>query len=199
MAASKLQTRFLQGSDFATDSCIRREGVDPQTGRRYLEEMTFEVVNEQPLTGKRGISTKAEDMAQRGVRRIFGVFVKKGVVKEWVGAWQALPADGVIQDPCLARGLPVRAILEATEADDAVVRALEAKGNRVIRQIEGRGRKKGRREGQQQALLTLLRARGFQVPDKVRDQILSCEDLELLERWIARAATAASLEPIFTG
>src|ERR1700709_835058 len=45
-AASDLLTRIDQQSDFATDTCICKEGVDPTAGARYLEDVTFQVVSE---------------------------------------------------------------------------------------------------------------------------------------------------------
>ncbi|HKH48441.1 MAG TPA: hypothetical protein VKM72_27580, partial [Thermoanaerobaculia bacterium] len=47
IAASDLLTRHDVDSDFATDGCIYKEGVDPETGTRYLEEIAFEVVSAQ--------------------------------------------------------------------------------------------------------------------------------------------------------
>jgi hypothetical protein len=37
-------------------------------GRRYLEEVTFEIINEQSM---KDIRDKAEDLTARGVRRVF--------------------------------------------------------------------------------------------------------------------------------
>ena len=47
VSSSDLLTRPTTGSEFATDTCVRKEGEDPSTGTRYLEEVAFEVVNEQ--------------------------------------------------------------------------------------------------------------------------------------------------------
>jgi hypothetical protein len=79
-SATDMLTRFGRRSDFAPDTAIVR--VD--TGARCLEELVFEVVKEQPLHGPKGINAKAEEMVARGVRRVFGVFVKEGALKEWV-------------------------------------------------------------------------------------------------------------------
>src|SRR5205085_586127 len=108
VGSTELLTRVAPKSDFATDACIRREGADPDTGGRYLEELAFEVVNEQSAAD---ILAKAEDMIARGARRVFAIFVKKGEVKEWRGAWQNLPLEGVIEDPCFAVPVPVKAVL----------------------------------------------------------------------------------------
>ncbi len=41
-------------------------------------------------------------------------------------------------------------------------------------------------------VLAVLRARGIAVPDAVRERIVSEKDPERLERWIEKAAVAAS-------
>ena len=80
VGSTDLLTHVLHGSDFASDTCIRRGGDDPATGGRYLEELAFEVVHEQPL---KKVTERAEDWSRRGVRRVIGIFVKKGTVEEW--------------------------------------------------------------------------------------------------------------------
>jgi hypothetical protein len=99
----------------------------------------------------------------------------------------------VIADPCLRVPLPIKAILDAAAADEAVARALDQKGIPYMRQL----RQEGLAEGQRQALLTLLGARGFTVPEEVRARVLACADPADLTRWIARAATATTLQDVF--
>src|SRR5262245_36430151 len=63
-------------------------------------------------------------------------------------------------------------------------------------QDEGRkaGRKEGRKEGRAEeaarAVLTVLRARGIDVPEATHERILAQTDLERLERWLEKAAVA---------
>src|ERR1700722_2941871 len=112
VGSSELLTRVGEGSDFATDVCVRKAGDDPRTGTRYLEELAFEVVNEQSA---RDIREKAEDMTARGVRRVIAIFVKTGKVCQWSpgkAAWEGLDLDGVLDDPCLQRPLRLRALLD---------------------------------------------------------------------------------------
>ena len=45
VSSVELLTRTEAESDFATDVCVRKEGIDPETGGRYLEEISFEVAN----------------------------------------------------------------------------------------------------------------------------------------------------------
>src|SRR5262245_14886691 len=46
IGAADLLTRVDADSDFASDACVYREEIDPQTGTRHLEEIVFEVVSE---------------------------------------------------------------------------------------------------------------------------------------------------------
>jgi hypothetical protein len=143
VAATELLTCTGPMSDFATDACIRREGIDPTTGARYLEELAFEVVAEQTL---REITERAEDLSTRGVRRIFAVFVKTKQVREWSperNDWILLDPASTIEDRTLAAPIPVRALLDAAEADHAVVQALYAKKVPAILAIENEGRREG--------------------------------------------------------
>jgi flagellar biosynthesis/type III secretory pathway protein FliH len=58
------------------------------------------------------------------------------------------------------------------------------------------GRTEGRTEEAARALLTVLRARGLAVPDAVRERILAQKDPERLERWLEKAAVAASVAAV---
>jgi hypothetical protein len=157
VGSTDLLTRSAPRSDFATDTCIRRKGIDPRTDTRYLEELAFEVVNEQSL---RDISDQAEDLTARGVRRVVAIFVKKGEVCEWSpksGAWQKLDPEASFSDPTLARPLRVREMLDAAEADNAVARALLAKGNPVFLKAQEDSRAHGKAEGLRAAVRSLCR------------------------------------------
>src|SRR5262249_8465125 len=162
VGSAELLTRASVGSDFATDVCVRRQGTDPATGTRYLEELSFEIGNEQ---SERDVLEKAEELTARGVRRVIAVFVKTAEVREWsppMGAWRKLEPDAILSDPSLARPVRVRELLDAAEADNAVVEALRAKGNPAIARVreEGRaeGEARGRAEGEARGRAEGLRA-----------------------------------------
>jgi Uma2 family endonuclease len=196
VGSTELLTRAGPGSDFATDTCIRKEGDDPRTGTRYLEELAFEVVNEQ---SRRDITEKAEDLTARGVRRVVAVFVKTGNVCEWSkseGDWLPLDLEGTLEDACLSRPIRVKALLDAAEADNAVARALTEKRNPVIEALKAEGRNEGKNAGMAAAILAVLAARGMEVGDEVRARILGCKDAATLDRWITKAATAGSPEEV---
>jgi hypothetical protein len=195
--AADLLTRHDLSSDFATDACVCKDGIDPKTGARHLEEIAFEIVSEQSV----GLVTeKAVQMHRRGVRRIFSVWVKGPQrVCEWSPAsksWCPLGRDSAIEDPCLVTPLSVAALLDAAVADNAVIGALAAKGNPELRKreaaAEARGKAEGRAEGQADAILKFLEIRGVAVSPSQRQEILGCSDLDRLDRWLRRAAFASS-------
>jgi hypothetical protein len=60
----------------------------------------------------------------------------------------------------------------------------------------------GEAKGEAKAVLAILDARGIAVPDDVRARIAGCTDLDQLDTWIRRAATAdkvQDLDDTFTG
>jgi hypothetical protein len=58
------------------------------------------------------------------------------------------------------------------------------------------GQAKGLAEGQAKALLTVLRIRGIAVPDAARERIATQTDLEVLERWLEKAAVASAIDDV---
>lgn len=66
-------------------------------------------------------------------------------------------------------------------------------------QGEAKGRAEGEAKGEARALLALLAARGMTVDEVTRQRILDCTDVEQLERWIVRAATASSASEALSG
>ncbi|HEY4593822.1 MAG TPA: Uma2 family endonuclease [Thermoanaerobaculia bacterium] len=187
-----LLTRFDEESDFATDACIYKEGVDPATGARHLEEIAFEVVSEQ---SERLVTEKARRMHRRGVRRIFSIWVKTHRFCEWSPeseSWRLLAAEARIEDPCLVTPLAVAALLDAARADYAVVEALAAKNSPAIQERDARAEAKGIAR----SILNFLEARGIPLNEVQRQQILACRDLDRLDRWSRQAAVASSADEL---
>ena len=182
--ASDMLTRAGPGSEFATDTAVRRRGIDPETGTRYLEELAFEVVATQSM---REMVLRAEDLSTRGVRRLLAIFVKRNEVCEWSTSehrFVPLPLDGKLDDPTLTRPILVRALLDAALADDAVVDALDAKGNRRLREI-----KVGeRREAHIGTIGVLCATFGIEL-DSQRQAQLRTLDVAALEQLIAKLAS----------
>jgi hypothetical protein len=205
IASADLITRFAAQSDFASDTCVRREGTDPATGRRYLEEIVFEIVSTQ---SERRVSEKAEVMHNRGVRRIFGLWVKgRRKVCEWSAgsrSWRLLEEESRIEDPCLATPLPVQVLLDAALIRRAVVQALEDQGEPAIQELkaaaevrgEARGEVRGEARGTARSILDVLESRGIAVSPAQREEILDCSDVERSKRRLRRAAVAASADEV---
>ena len=56
------------------------------------------------------------------------------------------------------------------------------------------GRDEARTETRASAVLTVFRVRGIAVPDAARERILAQKDSKRLERWLEKAAVAASVD-----
>ncbi len=56
---------------------------------------------------------------------------------------------------------------------------------------------RGEARGEARALLTVLAARGLPVDAPTRERVEQCTDATLLNRWVARAVTAATLASVF--
>ncbi|MFL6260164.1 MAG: hypothetical protein ACJ76Y_10675 [Thermoanaerobaculia bacterium] len=188
VVSADLITRFAVDSDFASDTCVRREGVDPATGRRYLEEIAFEVVSTQ---SEQNAAEKAQVMHRSGVRRIFGVWVKgRRRVCEWSAEsehWSLLEEGSQIEDRCLGAPLPVKALLDAALVRRAAVQALEVQGDPAIQELKETAKARGIAEGIAESILEVLEARGITVSPEQREEILGCSDVDRLKRWLREA------------
>ena len=154
--AVDMLTRTGRTSDFAPDASVYPAARHPETGGRRLEELAFEIVAEQWI----GIpSEKARELSRRGVRRIFAIVLKSSRVMEWsqeTDGFAVVANQSSIQEGCFVRPLPVKALLDATAADTAVIQALSARG--ALAQIEHDARVEGRREGRAEGLRTAIEA-----------------------------------------
>ena len=102
--------------------------------------------------------------------------------------------------PNLAPG-PYRAALELANQASFTRDELDAyrKVRDEIQQVEELGEAKhteGKVEAKVEAILAVLGARGVPVSAEARARILACTDPATLDRWIARAAVAASAEEV---
>lgn len=206
-AGCDLLTRTSKVDDFAPDVSVYPDAPDPRSGRRRLEQLAFEVVSTQEL---RDAGHKAAKLMRRGVRRVFAIDVERSRALEWSAArraWSVLDPAGQIVDAALAVALPVEALIHSAKADDAVARALVAKHNPVLEQLqadrlaEGRaeGRAEGLAQGRAEAVVALLAVRGVALDRAQRERILGESDPARLGRWIARAAVCASAAELLDG
>ncbi|HEX4817249.1 MAG TPA: hypothetical protein VFV66_31290 [Nonomuraea sp.] len=58
-------------------------------------------------------------------------------------------------------------------------------------------RSEGRAEGEAKAVLKVLEQRDIPVPGSVRDRILACTDLTLLDSWLTRSLKITTAEELF--
>jgi Uma2 family endonuclease len=202
--ACDMLTRVSEASDIAPDASVYPIARDPETGRRQLEVLAFQVVATETLARA---AEKAALLAGRGVRRVFAVDVERQRALEWsseTGSWQVLPDAGTIEDEVFVAPLPVHALVKASKADNAIAAALLAKRNPVLlaAQAESRsegleeGRARGLEEGARCGLLAVLHARGLPITAAEQARIEACRDLDALTRWTARAVHAASVDEV---
>jgi Arc/MetJ-type ribon-helix-helix transcriptional regulator len=67
-----------------------------------------------------------------------------------------------------------------------------------VRRHYGRGKAEGKAEEAAKAVLSILAARGIDVPAEIRSRVIDCKDLDQLDEWIRRAATADTIEDVFS-
>jgi Uma2 family endonuclease len=197
---AELLTRTSKVDDIAPDVSVCPPH-DPETGKRRLQQLAFEVVSTQSLGNA---ARKAAKLAGRGVRRVFAIDVERSRALEWsaaLGTWSLLDPTSHITDPALAVPLAIEQMIRSAKIDDAVARALIAKRNPVIGEVRAEGRMEGlaegrveglaegRVEGLAEAVLVVLAARSVALDLAERDRICRERDRARLERWIARAAT----------
>lgn len=193
--AVDMLTRTSHESDFAPDASVFPAERDPGTGGRRLEELAFEIAATQPLDLA---GEKARELLRRGVRRVFCIVVKHLRVLEWSRAtdgWSPLADSAVIADRCFVRPLPVRALVRAAAADDAVVAALIERGHPQLAAIEARGEARGEASGLARGLVALLEVRGF-VPTERELAAIHSANAETLGRWLEMARTVSSVTEI---
>jgi uncharacterized protein (DUF1778 family) len=69
--------------------------------------------------------------------------------------------------------------------------------DRFLAEGKAEGLAEGEAKGEARMILRVLAARGLDVPEEIRQRVLSCADTAQLETWGDRAATAASVEDVF--
>lgn len=55
----------------------------------------------------------------------------------------------------------------------------------------------GYAKGWARSVLRVLERRGLRVPRSVREQVMSCTDIAVLENWLDRAVVAISIDDVF--
>lgn len=89
----------------------------------------------------------------------------------------------------------LRVIVQALGRQSEV--ALMNAAEEWMMQGEARGLAKGEAKGKAEGTLSVLEARGLAVSPSERERILLCADLALLDRWLRRAVTVATVAEVF--
>ncbi|MEZ4297614.1 MAG: Rpn family recombination-promoting nuclease/putative transposase [Polyangiaceae bacterium] len=130
-------------------------------------------------------------------------------------AWLFVHAPELTEVPADLSAGPYRAALELANKATFTQEELDAyqKVTDEIQQVrelaeaklaegEARGRAegeaRGRSEGKRVGLLAVLAARGIAVTEEARARVEACVDESALDRWMAAATSARSLEDVFT-
>jgi len=111
-----------------------------------------------------------------------------------------LPTDDPQRQPLLEILVEVRYLLRYEQAQDAEEQEFMTQLRQQFEQFKADLRNEatllGVRQGRAEGVLTLLAARGVQVSEATRKQILGCKDLATLDRWLIRAASATSASEV---
>jgi hypothetical protein len=102
--------------------------------------------------------------------------------------------------PALSEG-PFREALDVARTASFSPAEWEAYDRAKMAEQDARGalavaHEEGRAEQGARAVLTVLRVRGITVPEAARERILAQVDPERLERWLEKAAIAASVDDV---
>ncbi|MCG8416459.1 MAG: Uma2 family endonuclease [Proteobacteria bacterium] len=148
------------------------------------------------------LQDKISELLEIGTRMIWVVRLsgelrvevhEAGIPMRVVGADESLEAPGILHNP-----VPVRALVDPGESNRAALRnLLQRLGHDSLEQIqrdsEQHGERGGNIDGRRSALFTLLCARGLEIDAVTRQRIEMCTDIEVLDGWIACAATATTI------
>ncbi len=211
VASTELLTRTEAESDFATDVCVRQGGVDPETGGRYLEELSFEVAHTQTLENLEKV--RVPKLLRAGVRRIFAILVQESDVLEWSaedGEWMAWGPEDEIRDRVFVQPLEIKAILDAAQVDQLVSKAqltkrepylmsvIKQREEKALARGEARGEAKGEARGYAEAILLAFESHGITLAVENRQKILGCQDTALLRQLLTKALVATSASEVLT-
>lgn len=85
-------------------------------------------------------------------------------------------------------------------ADDPFIARFMAEGfDKGLTAGRAKGHTEGRAQEARKILLCLIQARGLGLSDLTRETVGSTTDIQVLEFWLERAATAVSADQIFAG
>lgn len=75
--------------------------------------------------------------------------------------------------------------------------AMLPEGQQFFSESQRRSYNEGRVQARAEAVVSFLEARGLAITDEQRKRILACTELEMLERWVRKAATVKTTDELF--
>jgi len=113
---------------------------------------------------------------------------------------EELTAAGILRNP-----LPVEALYDRDAAHRVTFRnLLQRQGYQDLDEVRTEGRDEGREEGREEGrtalrngIVNLLEGRGLELSDANRTSLADCRELDVLQLWLTRAATAATPDEVF--
>lgn len=195
--ALDMLTRTSRIDDLAPDVSVYPTARDPHTGRRQLDELSFEIAATESLNH---VTIKAAKLAGRGVRRIFAIDLPRERALEWSherGEWRTLELHATIEDRCLAVAVPVAALVRAAVTDDASMRAMRLKRHPEFLAERAEGRAEGYATGLHDAVLSLLRHRGLVASASEEAALRRIADPDRLGRLLTVASSVATVADLF--
>lgn len=122
----------------------------------------------------------------------------RDVLTALLGAFAAIDPDraALYYDVVLAV-LPEAASRYLEELVTATYEYQSEYARRYFFQGRAEGEAAGRAEGEAAAVIAVLDARGVVIPDDIRIRVVGCRDLDQLDTWVRRAATASSAQDLF--
>ena len=126
----------------------------------------------------------------------------------WVGPGDRVPhehIEGVETIDCRDRTITpalvdphTHAVWAGDRKDELELRIAGADYEEIFAKGEAKGLAEGEAKGRVKDILVLLAIRGIALTPKLRRRLHECTDLDRLDRWFRNAATAESIEAVFS-
>jgi Uma2 family endonuclease len=143
------------------------------------------------------LQDKIADLLTAGTRLVWVVRLigpRRVEVYESTKPMYTVPEDGELRAPgILKNAVPVRAMYDREAAHEATLQnLLQRRGYESLDHV----RAEGRAEGKAEAVIAVLTARHLAPSAEQRALLLACRDPAVLDRWLALAVTATSLDEL---
>lgn len=145
------------------------------------------------------------ELAKKRETLLLRLMGRDQVLSEALREAQALPVDAWEREFVWRALLRVRDDLarmtgaESTREEEDAVRYQEIAewADKMLESARAQGEALGRAQGEVEALLAVIAARGFVLDAASEERIRSCADGAVLRAWIVRAVSAPSLSAVF--